>query len=53
VPVFVAVCGYNPVGVANVLTMFSQGSSSLTTLGFEAESLWDSPFVAIRRIETI
>src|SRR5205823_3328741 len=38
-------CGYrrNPVGVVNVRTMFSQGSSFLATPGLEPESLWDSP----------
>src|SRR5438128_546178 len=34
----------NPVGVGVVRTWFSQGSSFLATLGFESESLWDSPF---------
>src|SRR5258708_5537544 len=34
---------HNPVGVGNVRTVFSQGCSSLATLGFESESLWDSP----------
>ncbi|SRR5258707_8250450 len=32
----------NPVGVVKVCTILSQGSSSLATLGFVAESLWDS-----------
>src|SRR5207253_2741595 len=29
----------------NVRTILSQGSSFLATLGFETESLWDSPFL--------
>ena len=39
---------HNPVGVDNLGTAFSQGSSvraglaDLATVGFEAESLWDS-----------
>jgi hypothetical protein len=35
--------GRNPVGVGGVPPAASQGSSFLATLGFEAESLWDSP----------
>src|SRR6266516_3336921 len=34
---------HNPVGVVNVSTTFSQGSSSLATLGFVSQSLWDCP----------
>jgi len=35
--------GRNPVGVGSARPAFSQGSSFLATLGFGAESLWDSP----------
>ena len=38
--------GRNPVGVDANLTGISQGSSFLATLGFGAESLWDSQLVA-------
>src|SRR5262249_45532894 len=38
--------GRNPVGVDAILTPISQGSSCLATLGFGAESLWDSQSVA-------
>jgi len=34
--------GRNPVGVGWLGAQFSQGSSRLETLGFGAESLWDS-----------
>ncbi len=34
--------GHNPFRVAALLATISQGSSFLATLGFEAESLWDS-----------
>ena len=34
--------GRNPVGVGVSVRNFPQGSSRLATLGFEAESLWDS-----------
>jgi hypothetical protein len=34
--------GRNPVGVENILTSYSQGSSFLATLGWRTESLWDS-----------
>ena len=41
----------NPVGVEPVLDPISQGSSCLATLGFVAESLWDSaktsPYIII------
>jgi len=33
---------HNPFRVAALLATISQGSSFLATLGFEAESLWDS-----------
>ena len=33
----------NPVGVGNPFAQFPQGSSFLATLGFGAESRWDSP----------
>ena len=36
---------HNPVGVADFSLTITQGSSSLATLGFEPESLWDSPFL--------
>jgi hypothetical protein len=48
--------GRNPVGVGNSRAMFSQGSLALlrqkhfggqATLGFEAESLWDSPLLLL------
>ena len=34
--------GLNPVGVEDSFATLSQGSSFLTTLGFEPESRWDS-----------
>ncbi len=40
---------HNPVGVENSVLTLTQGSSSLATLGFEPESLWDSPDVAALR----
>src|SRR5258708_16344960 len=42
VTVFVVFQGQNPVGVADSFLAFTQGSSLLATLGFVAESLWDS-----------
>jgi hypothetical protein len=36
---------HNPVGVGKVKGTFTQGSSFLATLGFEAESRWDSSFL--------
>src|SRR5437660_443337 len=42
---------HNPVGVDEVLRARTQGSSFLATLGFEAESLWDSRCaLAIREV---
>jgi hypothetical protein len=32
----------NAVGVGNIFVELTQGSSCVATLGFEAESLWDS-----------
>jgi hypothetical protein len=40
---------HNPDGVAGVWRWFSQGSSFLATLGFAAESLWDSSRTSIHR----
>jgi hypothetical protein len=35
--------GHNLFKVEVIFALFTQGSSCLATLGFEAESLWDSP----------
>jgi len=42
--------GRNPVGVDAILTAISQGSSCLATLGFGAESLWDSQLVTAKDV---
>src|SRR5258707_5378010 len=44
----VAECEPQPRWGCCVPTILSQGSSSLATLGFEAESLWDSPLLFSR-----
>ena len=38
---------HNPVGVAENLIPFTQGSACVATLGLMPESLWDSPMDAI------
>src|SRR5882724_96558 len=42
-PATAAQRGHNPVWGCETSATFTQGSSSLATLGFVAESLWDSP----------
>ena len=38
---------HNPVGVAENLIPFTQGSACVATLGYMPESLWDSPMTAV------
>jgi hypothetical protein len=44
--IFFTPTGYNPFRVDDIRFTISQGSSSLATLGYMMESLWDSPMGA-------
>jgi len=45
--------GRNPVGVDAMFPAISQGSSFLATLGFGAESLWDSQSMGARKLRVM
>ena len=45
-PMFPCWRGHNPVGVDGFYSTLTQGSSSLATLGWRTQSLWDCPNAA-------